>query len=63
MSTIEDKTVPLLASPKQAAKLLGLTYAQVLALMRERRLAYVLIGRRFMIPRDGLQQFILNNTV
>ena len=60
----EDTTVPLLASPKQAAKLLGLTHAQVRSLMRERRLAYVLIGRRrYMIPRDALQQFILDNTV
>lgn len=63
MSAIEDLTAPLLASPKHAAKLLGLTDAQIRTLMRERRIAYVCVGRRRMVPREALQQFILDNTV
>jgi excisionase family DNA binding protein len=55
--------VPMLATPKQAAKELGVTVGQIRGLVRENRLAHVSIGSRVMIPRDALQQFILNNTV
>jgi len=55
-------TAPLLVTPQEAARLLGLTAAQLRVLIREGRLAYLLIGRRPMVPREALQQFIRDNT-
>jgi excisionase family DNA binding protein len=53
---------PLLTTPREAAQLLGLTRGQLRCLIREGRLAYLIIGRRPMIPREALQQFIRDNT-
>ncbi len=53
---------PLLITPKEAAQALGVTVAQLRTLVRGGRLAYLLVGRRPMIPREALQQFIHDNT-
>lgn len=61
MATIGD--LPLLATPKMAAKVMGLTESQVRFLLHAQRLAYVHVGRRCLIPRDAIQNFITENTV
>jgi excisionase family DNA binding protein len=55
--------LPMLATPKQAATVMGLTDSQVRALIREGRIAYVLIGKRSMVPRDAIDRFVQENTV
>ncbi|TAH68260.1 MAG: DNA-binding protein [Rhodopseudomonas palustris] len=55
--------LPRLVTPKQAAQYLGLTEAQVRGLVNSNRIARTPIGARIMIPRDALDQFILDNTV
>ena len=61
--TVAIESLPLLATPKMAAKVMGLTEHQVRDLLHERRLAYVRIGKRQMIPRDAIEAFISENTV
>jgi excisionase family DNA binding protein len=55
------EAAPLLTTPREAARVLGLTVSQLRSLIREGRLAYLVIGRRPMIPREALQQFVLDN--
>src|ERR1051325_2253271 len=50
--------LPMLATLKQAAAVMGPSEAQVRALALSGRLAHVFIGRRLMIPRDAIQEFI-----
>src|SRR5262249_46863502 len=58
-----ETTVPPLARPQQAAKLLGLAHAQIRHLIRERRPAHVVLCRpRFIIPPRCLQQIIFHKT-
>ncbi|RAI35750.1 hypothetical protein CH340_05090 [Rhodoplanes serenus] len=59
--TVDD--LPLLATPKHAAKLLGVTDSQMRGLIRSKRIAHVLVGSRVMLPRDAIMQFIVDNTV
>lgn len=61
MSLVSD--LPRLVSPKQAAKYLGISEAQVRVLVNANRIARTAIGARIMIPREALDQFILDNTV
>lgn len=56
-------SLPLLASPKMAAEVMGLTEPQVRELLHEQRLAHVRIGKRRMIPRDAIESFISGNKV
>jgi excisionase family DNA binding protein len=55
--------LPLLATPKQASEMMGLSVAQIRALVKSRKLAHVPVGSRNMIPRDAIQQFIVDNMV
>src|SRR4051812_9161810 len=55
--------LPLLVTPKQAAEVMGPTESQVRGLIRDRRLAHVMVGSRLMIPREAIEQFIASNTV
>jgi excisionase family DNA binding protein len=55
--------LPMLATPKQAAAVMGPTESQVRGLIRDGRLAHVLIGKRVMIPRMTIENFIAENTV
>jgi excisionase family DNA binding protein len=55
--------LPMLATPKQAAEVMGLTDQQVRSLIRGGKIAHVLIGKRKMIPRDAIEKFIPQNTV
>jgi excisionase family DNA binding protein len=60
MTALSD--LPMLVTPKQAASLLGPSESQVRGLIRDGRLAHVMVGKRVMIPRDAIQQFIACNT-
>ncbi|HKH81701.1 MAG TPA: helix-turn-helix domain-containing protein [Methylovirgula sp.] len=55
--------LPLLATPRQAAHLLGLTDGQIRDLIRTGRIAHIMIGKRFMVPRDDIERFIAENRV
>lgn len=55
--------LPRLVSPKDAAKYLGISESQVRGLVNSNRIARTPIGSRIMIPREALDQFILDNTV
>jgi excisionase family DNA binding protein len=55
--------LPMLATPKQAAQVMGPTEAQVRGLVRNGRIAHVLVGKRVMIPRTAIEDFISQNTV
>jgi excisionase family DNA binding protein len=46
--TVDD--LPLLATPKQTAEVMGLTEAQVRRLVRLGKLAHVMVGARALIP-------------
>jgi excisionase family DNA binding protein len=61
--TAAIESLPLLATPKMAAAVMGLTEHQVRDLLHEQRLAYVRIGKQLMIPRDAIKTFISENTV
>src|SRR4051812_12014999 len=58
-----DNCLPMLVTPKQAAAMMGPTESQVRGLIRDGRLAHVMVGRRVMIPRPSIEQFIAENTV
>src|SRR5256885_1693053 len=55
--------LPMLATLKQAAEVMGPTEAQVRALVRAGRLAHIMVGKRVMIPRDAIEQFVSENRV
>jgi excisionase family DNA binding protein len=55
--------LPMLATPKQTAEVMGLTEAQVRGLIRAGRIAHVMVGKRPMIPRAAIENFIAQNTV
>jgi excisionase family DNA binding protein len=61
MLTISN--LPMLASPKVAAEVMGLTEQQVRSLVRDKKIAYVHVGKRAMIPRNAIEEFIIRNTV
>jgi hypothetical protein len=53
----------MLITPRQAGEIMGLTEAQVRALIRRGRLAHVAIGTRPMVPRNAMESFVAENTV
>ena len=55
--------LPRLVSVAEAAKYLGLKEPQVRALVAAKKMAKTLIGSRYLIPREALDAFILENTV
>jgi excisionase family DNA binding protein len=55
--------LPMLLTPKQTAAVMGLTEAQVRGLVRTGRLAHIMVGKRPMIPRGAIEQFISDNMV
>lgn len=55
--------LPLLATMKQAAEVMGPTESQVRALVRAGKLAHVPVGSRIMIPRSAIENYIAQNTV
>jgi hypothetical protein len=55
--------LPMNATPKQAAEVLGLTESQVRGLMRDRKLGYLPVGCRLMVPRDAIARFMVDNIV
>jgi excisionase family DNA binding protein len=61
----EDTPSPLpkLLTIKQSSKVLGTTDDQTRELVNTRRIRYVAIGKRKMIPPDAIDAFILENTV
>ena len=62
MTSLTD--LPMLATPKQVAELLGLKTGQMRTLIHSGRIAHVRISRaRVMIPRDAIATFVAENTV
>lgn len=61
MVSIAD--LPLLATPKQAAEVLGISDGALRGLVQTRRIAHLMVGKRPMIPRDAIQHFITDNLV
>jgi excisionase family DNA binding protein len=59
----EPTHLPLLATPHEAAAILGLTESQVRLLMHEGRIAKVRVGKRDLIPRLAIERFVTSNTV
>lgn len=55
--------LPLLATPRQAAHLLGLTDGQIRALIRDGRIAHIMIGKRVMVDKNDIKRFIRENKV
>jgi excisionase family DNA binding protein len=55
--------LPMLATPKQAAEVMGPSESQVRALVRSGALAHVPVGKRVMIPRSAIETYITENTV
>ena len=53
--------LPLLATPRQAAHLLGLSDGQIRALIRAGLITHIMIGKRFRIPTDDIARFIAEN--
>ena len=60
---VQLSDLPMLATPKQAAAVMGPTELQVRGLIRDGRLAHLRIGKRVMIPRAAIEHFIAENTV
>jgi excisionase family DNA binding protein len=61
MFTISD--LPMLTTPRAAAEVMGLTEQQVRSLIRDKKIAYVRVGKRAHIPRAAIEEFITQNTV
>ena len=55
--------LPMLTTLTQAAEVMGPTKSQVRSLVRAGRIAHVMIGKRLMIPREAIEQFISNSMV
>ena len=48
----------LLLSVEEAAKLLGISRGLAYQLVQEKRLPHVKLGRRVLVPRQGLEEWI-----
>lgn len=48
----------LLVSVEEAAKLLGISRNLAYELVRQKRLPHVRLGRRVLVPRQGLEEWI-----
>src|SRR5258706_10446461 len=55
--------LPLTATIGQVAEVLGFSARQVRGLINDKKIAHIRTGSRFMIPRDAIQQYLLENTV
>jgi len=55
--------LPMLCTPKLAARVMGITEQQVRSLLRQRKIAHVPVGKRLMIPRNAIEDFIARNMV
>jgi excisionase family DNA binding protein len=55
--------LPMLATPKQAAQVMGITESQARGLVRVKRIGHIVVGKRIMIPRNAIEPFIADNTV
>jgi len=56
--------LPMLASIKQAAEVLGLSEGMTRGLIDGGRIAHVQVGKsKRMIPRDAIERFVNDNTV
>jgi excisionase family DNA binding protein len=55
--------LPMLCTAKQVAAVMGLTPQQVRSLIRDQKIAYVRVAGRRMVPRDAIEEFIIQNTV
>src|SRR5436190_2078812 len=55
--------LPDLATLKQVRSVLPLSDYQLRLLIRDRRIGYVQVGARALIPRESVRQFISENTV
>lgn len=55
--------LPPLLHLSHAAKELGVTLSRMRNLVHKRRIGFVYVGARQMIPREELPRFISNNTV
>jgi len=58
MSAGSDRLEPLVLSVPEAARLLGVSRNLAYELVREGRLPHVRLGRRVLIPRVGLEQWL-----
>jgi len=61
--TAQLADLPMLITPKQAAGMMGPTEAQIRGLIRDGRIAHVMVGKRIMIPRAAIEAFVAQNTV
>jgi excisionase family DNA binding protein len=55
--------LPLTATIEQTARVFGFTCGQVRTLINSKKIAYIRIGSRFMIPRDAIERYLQENTV
>jgi excisionase family DNA binding protein len=55
--------LPMLATPKLAAAVMGLTESQARGLVRAGRIGHIVVGKRVMIPRNAIEAFIAANMV
>jgi excisionase family DNA binding protein len=55
--------LPMLATPKLAAAVMGLTESQARGLVRAGRIGHIVVGKRVMIPRNAIEAFITDNMV
>ena len=62
-AAVQLNDLPMLATPRQAAAVMGLTEAQVRGLVRGGRIGHIVVGKRVMVPRDAIERFIADNTV
>jgi hypothetical protein len=62
-SRLKMDDLPELASLAQTGEVMGLTGSQVRRLIRDRRLAHVLVGCRSFVPKIAILRFIAENTV
>jgi excisionase family DNA binding protein len=53
-----EEIEPMLITIKKASETIGLSERQVRHLLDERRLRFVKIGARIMIPREALAEFV-----
>jgi excisionase family DNA binding protein len=60
---LQLSAIPMLCTPKLAAEVMGLTAQQVRSLLQRKKIAHVPVGKRLMIPRNAIEDFIAQNTV
>jgi|UPI000322D031 excisionase family DNA binding protein len=63
MAALSLSDLPRLVTVKVAAEYLGITESQVRSLVAAGQMARTPVGARVLIPREALDQFIIENTV